>query len=218
MKPSVFIAAVLALSPLTLHAESDVMWGARATLDVNLPTKWTSNETDLKIKMYKPGVGVSLGAVCNVWLGNNFYFEPGVSLFYDNYDYDDFFIADDMGFPSKVLKSLYKVGVRVPIVTGYTFNFSDSFGLSVYTGPQFSYAFAGDNRIDNENLLDKDTDWSLFGIGGQRRFEMGWKVGLAFPIGTWAIGIEGDFGLTNVMKEHWKCRENRVCLALTKYF
>ncbi len=217
MKPSVFIAAVLAISPLTLHAESDIMWGARATFDINLPTKWKSNETGFKMKMYKPGLGVSLGAVCNIWLGNNFYFEPGVSLFYDNYDYDNVIISNEPFGQSEIIKSLYKVGLRVPIVTGYTIDFSDRFGMSIYTGPQFSYAFAGDNRIDAEHL-DKDIDWSLFGEGGQRRFEMGWKVGVAFPIDSWAIGIEGNFGLTNVLKETWKCRENRVVLTLTRYF
>ena len=217
MKPSVFIAAALALSPLTLHAESEIIWGAKATFDVILPTKWKSKE--VAVKMYKPGLGVTLGAICNIWLGHNFYLEPGASLFYDNYDYDDIVISNGNGNGyGGSIKSLYKIGLRVPVNVGYTFNFSDTFELSVYTGPQFSYAFAGDNRVNIE-YLEEDIDFSLFGgFGSQRRFEMGWKVGVALPVGSWAIGVEGDFGITDILTGTFKCRENRVCLALTKYF
>lgn len=65
--------------------ESNPVWGVRAAFDVNLPGKIHGNVID--DRMFRNGTGVTVGTVCNIFLGKKFYLEPAVSLFYDTYSY-----------------------------------------------------------------------------------------------------------------------------------
>ena len=96
-----------------------VLWGLKASVDAELPGKWRGN--DVSVKMYKPGVGFTIGGVSNIYLGKNFYFEPGVSFFYSQYKYD-LIIGGETLNDYKDPK-LYKLGLEIPLVVGYTIDF-----------------------------------------------------------------------------------------------
>lgn len=191
------------------------MWGVKAALDVNIPGKW--HTSDYSVSMYKPGLGGSLGVVYNIYLGHNFYLEPGVSLFYDTYSYKDLVIGMENGIQEEN-PSIYKAGLRIPVVAGYTFNIADSFGLSVFTGPELSYSFAGDIKVKNKELVE-DTELSLFGKGGnQRRVDCAWKIGVGFPVDAWFVSVDGAIGMTDIFKSPLSFRENRITLGVTRFF
>ena len=55
------------------------MWGVKASLDINIPGDMHGDAGN--IEMFRQGFGGAIGGVCNIFLGNNFYLEPGLSLF-----------------------------------------------------------------------------------------------------------------------------------------
>ncbi len=195
------------------------MWGVKAAFDLNLPGKWHGDAGS--VNMYRYGFGGTLGAVCNVWLGHNFYLEPGVSIFYDTYSYKGVvFSADGSGYGDESDPSLYKVGVRVPVVAGYSFAVGSSLVMSVFTGPEMSYAFAGKVKLKNPELAGQENGLDLFGrYGTQRHVDCAWKFGFGWQMyDSWMISLEGAVGMTDLLRGGMTFRENRLSVALTRYF
>ena len=65
--------------------DNSVIWGIKASVDAELPSKW--HRDGGSVTMYRPGYGFTVGGVSNIYLGKNFYFEPGISLAYSQYRY-----------------------------------------------------------------------------------------------------------------------------------
>lgn len=196
--------------------EHNPTWGVRATFDVNIPGHVRIN--DYNDKMFRAGTGGTIGAVCNIYLGYKFYIEPGVSLFYDTYSYNDLIIAADDIADIQRNPGVYKVGFRIPIVAGYSFSISDRLSIAPFTGPELSYAFAGDIRIHDKESLGIDGNLLFGDTGFQRRVDCGWKVGIAFFSDMWSFNIDATIGMTNLMTNGTSFRENRFAVNITRYF
>ena len=220
MKRKLFLSltAVIIFSSLSqAHNDKNVSWGVKATADAELPTKW-HGKTNVW-KMFNNGFGCTLGFLSNIPIGWNFYIEPELAFYMSEYRYDLELMADDTEGNNPKLS---KYGIAIPIVVGYNVDFSERFGLRIFTGPQFRYAFAGDIGIkknlkeEYENLLLWDTN---------RRFDFSWKIGIGFPIDNFMISAEADFGIANLYKNSpiadytkWTYHENRVGGGITYYF
>lgn len=190
------------------------LWGAKASLDINKPGKWKVG--DVSTKLYNSGLGFSLGGVYSHYISDNFFLEPSLSFFYDTYSCD-FFIQEGDGFAEEKPVT-YKFGVRIPIVVGYTFDITDDFSLSVFTGPEFDYAFAGGNRFKSKVLTENVG--KIFGNedGMQRRISCAWKGGLGFPFSDWRVDIEAGVGISDIIVGPASMKENRISLSLLRFF
>lgn len=212
-----FLLPLITISAVCLKANGQddstrPMFGLKAAFDINIPGDWhTANGS---VDMYKIGYGGTIGGVYNVYLGRGFYLEPGVSLFYDSYSYKDLTIADsDYNGPNLLKAKVNKFGFRIPVVAGYTFG-NENFSLSVYTGPELSYAFAG--KISYDIPFDEGMPTGLF--DNQRRVDCSWKIGLGYPVNNFLISWEAAIGMTDLMKNPLiSFRENRVTIGLTYY-
>lgn len=212
---ALILSVIVAHSQIIENGEGNPMWGIRATFDVNMPGKVHNNF--INDKTFRAGTGGAIGAVCNVYLGKKFYLESAISLFYDTYSYKDLVITD-VNFYEESDPLVYKIGLRIPVVVGYSISITDQISVAPYTGPELSYAFAGDIKIHDRDRLDAN-DFSLFGNPGfQRRVECGWKIGLAFFTGMWSFNIDGTIGMTNLMTNGMKFRENRGTVSAIRYF
>lgn len=208
------IVAFSSKAQIVEHGESNPIWGVRAAFDVNLPGKVHGNLID--DRMFRNGTGGTIGAVCNIFLGHQFYLEPAASLFYDTYSYKGLTIAGNEYEESD--PAVYKLGIRIPVVVGYSIPINDRISIAPFTGPEISYAFAGKIKVHDKDRLDLD-DNSLFGkYGEQRRFDCGWKLGVAFFSGMWALNIDGTIGITNLMTNGATFRESRGSVSVTRYF
>lgn len=219
MKKSLIILS-LVISALHVFAQ-DSNWGLRAAFDINIPGKIGGiADTDagkLLRERYRQGYGGTIGVVYDCWLSGSVFLQPGVSLFYDSYSYKDFIIMEEEFGNGEKDPSLYKLGVRVPVVIGYSYDFVDILPMRVYTGPEFSYAFAGDIRFKNRDLVGDD--WHLFGKNGeQRRFDIAWKIGLAADFDIATVAIEAAIGVTDLLPGKLSFRDNRVSIAVTHFF
>lgn len=193
------------------------MWGVRGALDLNIPGRWHGDAGS--VKMYRNGFGATLGAVCNIPLGRSpFYLEPGVSFFYDTYSYDGLTVmgADDSEIHDP---GICKLGVRVPVVAGYDFVIAGRLNMTVYTGPELSYAFSGKVKLndDQKQIVGDDFDNNIFGRNGQSRIDCAWKVGVGFPIDNMMVGVDAAIGMTDLLRTPMSFRENRVSVSFTYY-
>ncbi|MDE6300700.1 MAG: PorT family protein [Muribaculaceae bacterium] len=212
----IFIMAMCLSSARGQVENTRPLWGVKAAVDVNIPGKWHGAVPEA-VDMYRAGAGVSAGVVYNVYLGHNFFLEPGVSFFYDTYSFKDLIIMDDNEREHSA-PGLYKAGLRIPVVAGYLINMTDRFAMTVYTGPELNYAFAGKVKVKDNRQLD-GSDLELFGeYGSQHRVDCAWRVGVGLPVGSWTINLEGSIGITDLMKGPISFRENRFSAGLTYYF
>ena len=167
--------------------------------------------------LYTAGLGFSLGGVYSHYFNDNVFLEPSLSIFYDTYGCD-FFINESMD--RAYSPGIYKVGLRLPVVIGYTFDITDDFALAIFTGPELNYAFAGDYRWKDRSALSDVGDMHLFGKenGMDRRVSFAWKGGIGFPFSDWRVDFEAAVGVSDIIVGPGSVRENRFSLSLLRYF
>lgn len=230
MKKTVLILTTVLASCLFSATAQDILFdspdnhpylGVRLGLDISCPTdmKYTNtggSGATLSIPMFDNGAGFDIGAVYNIPLWKNLYFEPGLSLYYNTMGVD-LSIIDDDNMNSKVSASVRRFGFRVPFVAGYKADFS-MFSLSAFTGPVLSipiigreYAVLEQGKVKetyNENLYGGHSDY--------RRVDLGWKIGVGATFENFVLQLSGTIGMLNMMKSDFgaKYRDNNVALTL----
>lgn len=214
MKKIILVFVALLFCRLACYASDEgntTLWGLRATVDYNFPSKWHTNGGS--VKMHTPGYGFTFGGVCNLYLGKGFYLEPGVSFFYDTYKYDFVIVGEDFG--AVIDKpAIKKLGMRIPVVAGYTFEISDALSICVYTGPEFSYSFSGKIKLNED--YDVDLSDNLF-ESEQRRADIAWKAGIGFPYKSLMASVDVAFGMTDILKSAMRGYDRRLSVVLTYY-
>lgn len=217
MKRKIFLAifAFLCGTVYGIAQNNTVIWGVKASVDAELPSKWHVDGG--AVTMYRPGYGFTIGGVSNIYLGNNFYFEPALSLAYSQYKYKDVAFPDSEGLIWETDPKIYKWSFQIPLIVGYSLYMSDNFALNVFTGPQVRYAFAGKIDFKNKEIADGANEYvNLW--NGQRRFDLSWKVGIGIPVNDFLISLEADLGITDLFKADLSFRENRLGVGVTYYF
>lgn len=194
-----------------------VVWGIKGNLNAELPSHWRRGGES--IKKYNSGFGASLGALANIYFARNFFFEPEVALFYEGYSYNNIQTVAPNSPSVNVGPNIYKLGLRVPLPVGYFINISEKWGLTVFTGPELNYTFYGKTKASEESVKNDADLMQLFsGPNAQRRFDLAWKVGVGFPVDRFLISLEADLGITDMLKNSYSMRENRLGLGITYYF
>ena len=209
----ILIALLLMIATVSSYAQVNSGWGIRAAFDINLPSKHNINGT--KVDEFRTGYGASIGAVFSHWLSDCIFLEPGFSLYYDSYTFEDIQVDVDKMAEGP---SLYKIGARVPLVIGYSYYMVDSFPMRVYTGPELSCGFAGKVNV-KDKALEGVINTDLYGKNGlMNRVDCAWKIGLGVDFDIASICVEAAIGMTDVYKGVAKLRDNRVSISLSHYF
>lgn len=179
-------------------------FGIRVGLDISSPT-WARFET-IKFKMFDTGAGFSIGAIYNIPLWKNLYFEPGISFSYNTMGCD---IIDSEGASDF---SFRRFGVRVPFAFGYRFNFSPC-AVSVFTGPQLDFGLVGRYHVSSPQGGESE---SAYGDGGSiHRTGIGWKFGAGVNWQRYVFEISGNVGMNNMLKNSgFRCRDNTVTITV----
>lgn len=86
--------------------------------------------------------------------------------------------------------------LEIPVLAAARFAVADNQNIVVKAGPYFAFGVAGKVKVG-----DDKTDF--FGDGddqfGGKRFDCGIGVGVAYEIGKFFVGLDGEFGFTNVV-------------------
>lgn len=223
------IAFCAALAACTLGASAqipakgEVHYGLRLQGGVLNPGDWKYSK-DLPVelddeRMFTDGLLLELGGMARVGLGSHFYLEPSLNIWYSRYRFYNFTIAEENGKPSEFNPKINAFGLTLPVVAGYTFEIGDAFAFSIFTGPEVTFWGAAKAKSDilegGNNLLAKDSM-----MGGQRRWEMGWRFGVAIPYDRYELTIAGSLGMTDVRATPTTVTEhmNRFLIGLGYYF
>lgn len=220
----IIISAITILSVFAANAQDideDVLpsdrnhWTVTVTYDASIPGKWKL--ANGSFGMFKPGSGVSVGADYMLLFGKNFFFEPGVRLFLDNYRYDNITIG--AGTPSEPSKTydppVRKIGLRIPLSAGYKFDIFKRGSLFLSTGPEPIIGFSARTKVDEDQteIFEENMYKTLM-----RRFDVAWDIRAAVIIDSFRVDITGAFGMLDVIKTDVKMHEYRVSVGLGYVF
>lgn len=182
------LGAISCFNAFAQRTENPVTFGARLSMDVTMPDK-----------AYKNGAGFSAGAVAQIALPRNFYFEPGIVVSYTGMTAKDLLSFDDYYYQNAArLWSL-----RVPFDFGYNFKVAPLWNVSVATGPYININLSAREQI-TPNLAAPvpvpDVKLNLFD-NGWKRLDAGWgiKLGTTFA-DHYYIGISGGISITPLAK------------------
>ena len=86
--------------------------------------------------------------------------------------------------------------LEIPVMAAARFAIADNQNIVVKAGPYFGFGIAGKVKVGDEK-------GDFFGDGddqyGGKRFDCGIGVGVAYEIGKFFVGLDGEFGFTNVV-------------------
>ena len=169
------------------------------------------------IEAFRKGGGVEFGGIYNLPLVANLYLEPGLKLFYNSYSSKDIFEFDYDSYSSDyddVNFSIRKFGLRVPVMLGYHFDFTDNVKVSVFTGPELEFGLSGKQHWSEDG--DSESE-SIYGEdGGYNRVDLTWGFGAGVNFNKFYVGVSGNVGMLNMLKDSdgVTFHENRAALTL----
>lgn len=168
---------------------------------------------------YSSKAGFSIGGIYNLPIVANFYFEPGLSIFYDTFGTMHFQSEEIMPAPNpdaitaaepeepeevyyKVDGSMRNLGFRVPLKFGYHFDFAEDLKVHVFTGPQVNlnlmaryhqgaYITPSGHRVASHSE-------SIFGTGGFKHVDLQWNFGVGLQYDDYYVAVEGSLGITRM--------------------
>jgi hypothetical protein len=198
MKKQLIALALFAAGCSVASAQSEIFYnpdnkayfGVRASLDITCPGDVSIKGVGSTSGYMSNGVGFSVGAIYNVPVYYNLYFEPGLNIYRHNAK--DKFNEDG----SKV--TVGEWGFDIPLLFGYHFDFMP-FRVSVFTGPEFSVGVSGKRKYKSENW---DKSQSMYGDNGlYNRANAYWRFGVGVDYENYYFSISGAAGLTNWLND-----------------
>lgn len=212
MKKIILALVALASTAFASNAQSlynnpdnHSFFGARLGVDITS----TSGDDDF----YNNGAGFTLGAIYNIPVWQNLYFEPGLAIFYDTFG-TEMVVPDAGGLHYDLVDGTIKnFGFRIPLLFGYNFDFTDDIRLAPFTGPQVNINLTAKQSWDNDAL--KNSEGSIFGEGGFKRVDLQWVFGLGLTYQKYYVSLSGGIGMTKVLSlKTENFRRNTVNIAV----
>lgn len=206
MKKLIISAALLvtaigmsAQNYLLNNPDNHAYFGARVGLDVTSASGYGDPGT------YVNSPGFHIGAIYNIPLVSNLYFEPGLHIFYDTFGSRINMGVENAAMMTVANGSIRNFGFRIPFNFGYRFDFTDEISVSVYTGPVLNVNLTAHQSWNNPVIDGKITDLSeldgsVFGTGGFKRTDFQWQFGAGISYMQYYLTIGGGVGITNVYK------------------
>ncbi len=188
--------------------------GLRVGAEVTCPGDLTYR--GIGIDAYKNGGGIEFGAVYNAPIVANFYVEPGLKLYYNTYsgNMDLFMESEFDGDELFDSMSVRKFGMRIPVMAGYHFDFTDNVKVSVFTGPELEVGFSAKEHVKSGSYSFSE---SIYGEeGGLNRVDLSWGFGAGVTVKKLYIGVSGTVGMLNMLSDGdgVKFHENRASITL----
>lgn len=177
---------------LTIGASAQVKFGPKVGLNLSNLTGDVDGSETL--------TGFSIGAVAEVGLASNWYFQPGLQFSTKGAKYDLDYLGDAK------LKLNY---IEVPVNFGYKINVGPA-NILAFAGPYLAYGVGG-------NLEDEDVEWGS-SKGELNPFDLGLNIGAGLEIDNLQIGLQYGFGLSNMSNVSDFTQKNGVFSATIAYY
>lgn len=203
--------SMVAQNRVVNNPENKGYFGIRAGGEIICPGDVTADNVGLSA--FENGVGAELGGIYNIPVVANFYIEPGIKFYYNTYSLKrDFLeiIQDEYELNSA---SVRKFGMRIPVMLGYHFDFTEDVKFSLFTGPELEVGFLAKEHVKGPRITMTGT---LYGDeGAMNRFDVLWGVGAGITVKHFYFGVSGGIGMLNMFKDSYaKFHENRVTFSI----
>lgn len=198
------------------NPENEAYLGVRVAIDVTSAANGGA--------FYNNKAGFSAGAVYNIPLWMNLYFEPGVSVFYNTFgtnSWQDLVVetpvVDNAGvpvigpdgepeviskeYPYQIDGSIRNFGFRIPLTVGYHFDFTEDVKVHVYTGPQLNLSVLARyhrNAVHVSGAEQPAESGSLFGTQGFKHIDLQWAFGAGITYQDYYLSLGGAWGITDM--------------------
>lgn len=211
MKKTILIIALLLSAFTGIKAQSVYnnpdnrpRWGVRLGYELACPGDIKFDRL-FKGEVLGNGSGFNLGVVYNLPVIYNFYFEPGVTLYYNTYSLNKDFVnaaLDEVTETTGLRASSASVrmwGLRLPVIGGYRFDVLDNLGISVFTGPEFALGLSAKSNIKVGSLSLTDSEYGDDGM--LNRPDIKWRFGVGATFSdNFHISLSGAVGLCDQAK------------------
>ncbi|MDE6287404.1 MAG: PorT family protein [Muribaculaceae bacterium] len=203
--------SAMAQNTIVNNPDNRSYFGIRVGGEVTCPGKVSLY--DVSVGVYNNGGGVELGGIYNLPVVANFYIEPGLKFYYNTYAFKKEFIEDLQDDIIINGVSLRKFGMRIPVMAGYHFDFTEDIKVSVFTGPELEVGFSAKQYATGHNI---DMSASVYGDGGgMHRVNVLWGFGAGVSYQHFYFGVSGGIGMVNMFSDtDEKFHENRVTFSL----
>lgn len=198
------------------NPDNTTYFGARIALDISSAANGGG--------AYSNKAGFSAGAVYHIPLWMNLYFEPGLSVFLNNFGCsswqtttvqipnlnpdgtpvlgpDNQPIIDEKDFSYQQDGTIRNFGFRIPMIVGYHFDFAEDVKVHVYTGPQLNINLLARYHREAVYVPSQEQEaetFGIFGTGGFKTLDFQWNFGVGLTWQTYYLGLGGAWGLTHM--------------------
>lgn len=202
------LSASAASTYLFDNPENKTYFGARVGVDISSAANGGG--------FYSNSPGFSLGAVYNIPVFMNLYFEPGLGIFYNTIgaNYWDSFtqevtneatgVVEEVDVPYQIDGSIRNFGFRIPLLIGYHFDFTEDIKVNVFTGPQLNLSLVSRYHQNEVRVQDnEEAAWStsVFGSQGFKHADLQWKFGVGISYQKYYLDLSGSWGMTKIMSK-----------------
>lgn len=190
------------------NPDNKAYFGIRLGGEVTCPGNVSSQ--GVGISAFKNGGGIELGGIYNLPVVANFYIEPGLKFYYNKYSAKTSILDAIEDGPNSV--SINKFGMRIPVMAGYHFDFTDDVKVSVFTGPELEIGFSAKEKAKGNGISASE---SIYGEGGMKRVDLLWGIGAGITYQKYYFGVSGGIGMLNMMdQDNVSFHENRVTFSV----
>lgn len=193
------------------NPDNKAYFGLRAGGEITCPGNISVENIGLSV--FNKGGGFEIGTIYNIPVVANFYVEPGMKFFYNTYSLKSEWVGEVMDDIFYDGLSIRKFGMRVPVMAGYRFDFTDNIKVSVFTGPELEVGFWGEEVLKGPNI---ETSGSIYDDGGgMNRVNLLWDFGAGISYDKFYFEIKGGIGMLNMLSDSVeKFRESRVTFSV----
>jgi hypothetical protein len=196
---------------LTNNLANRTYFGIRVGGEITCPGKVTSE--NVGVSMFRNGGGIELGGIVNIPVKANFYLEPGVKFYFNEYSVKKDILRGLKWGGEQVNQILYlKYGMRIPVMAGYHFDFTEDLKVSIFTGPELEIGITGREHLKVAGgMVPSD----LYGEEGLKRVNLLWQIGAGVTYRHLYAGVSGGLGMLNLSSESdVSFHENRVTFSV----
>ena len=200
-----------AQNPIFNNPGNRAYFGVRIAGEVTCPGSVSQDNYD--IEMFNNGGGLEFGGIYNIPVVANLYIEPGLKFFYNTFSMNEdllYFLQDDLLFDSASYRNF---GLRIPVMAGYHFDFTEDIKTYVFTGPELEIGLYGKEHVKGDIV---STNNDIYGKDGAfNRVNLLWGIGAGVSYQNFYFSISGGIGMLNMVKEsNLTFHENRVTFSL----
>ena len=168
---------------VSIVSYSQISWNAK--VGMNMSNFTGDMDTDMRI-------GFNVGVGMEYQFSDMWSIQPSLMISQKGGKYDE--DGETVKFNPMYLE--------IPVMAAARFAIADNQNIVVKAGPYFGFGIAGKYKAGGEKIDffkdTKDEDGDIL-MEGAKKFDAGLGVGVAYEIGKFFVGLDGEFGFTNVV-------------------